>query len=46
MKLWDSILFEISPILPAISTLVIMLPVVMLVVLYAIRRWTGREQHR
>jgi ABC-type spermidine/putrescine transport system permease subunit II len=46
VKLWDSILFEISPILPAISTLVIMLPVVMLVVLYAIRKWTGREQHR
>jgi ABC-type spermidine/putrescine transport system permease subunit II len=46
VKLWDSILFEISPILPAISTLVIMLPVVMLAVLYAIRKWTGREQHR
>jgi len=46
VKLWDSILFEISPILPAISTLVIMLPVMMLVVLYAIRKWSGREQHQ
>jgi ABC-type spermidine/putrescine transport system permease subunit II len=26
VKLWDSILFEVSPLLPAISTLVILIP--------------------
>ena len=41
VKVWDSIFYEISPILPAISTLIILVPVIMslpLLVLFRTRR--------
>jgi len=42
VKLWDSILFEVSPLLPAISTLVILIPLVLVLpVLWLQRRSRG-----
>lgn len=42
VKLWDSILFEVSPILPAISTVVLFLPILMLGILQGIRMISKR----
>ncbi|UWU67974.1 ABC transporter permease [Bradyrhizobium sp. NC92] len=39
VRLWDGILFEVTPILPAISTVVMIVPVMGLVVLFMFQRW-------
>jgi len=47
VRLWDSILFEVTPILPAISTVVLIVPIVGVLLLLAVRRWnTGRGSQR
>ena len=46
VKLWDSILFEITPILPAISTVVILLPITLVAILYAAKTLVGRAHYR
>lgn len=38
VKLWDAILFEVNPTLPAISTVVISIPVLLLIVAHMARR--------
>jgi putative spermidine/putrescine transport system permease protein len=39
VKLWDSILFEVTPILPAISTVVIAIPILFVAAIAVLRRW-------
>lgn len=39
VKLWDAILFEVTPILPAISTVVLFIPLIGLLPLLALRVW-------
>lgn len=41
VKLWDSILFEVSPMLPAISTLVIVIPLVLVLPVLWLQRRAG-----
>ena len=38
VKLWESILFEVTPILPAISTLVLVIPIVIVAAIVLMRR--------
>jgi putative spermidine/putrescine transport system permease protein len=38
VKLWESILFEVTPILPAISTLVLVIPIVIVVTVVLLRK--------
>ncbi|MGE0716826.1 MAG: ABC transporter permease [Alphaproteobacteria bacterium] len=41
VKLWDSILFEVSPLLPAISTLVILIPLALALPVMLLQRRAG-----
>ncbi len=39
VRLWDGILFEVTPLLPAISTVVLIVPVMGTLILFLFRRW-------